>query len=337
MAWGASTTITGPLRITAAVLRAEGNLTLEQNASLEAESFTWSGDLLAGIGQVLSLLVPEVIFEGSAGAERMISSNLKFGGNSTLRAPGIRATFAGSLGSSSGSEALVLTAGPTGNFSFLAPVGAGAGQFENLLVQGGTIAVGAGSFLRAGTVTVDSGIFENYAGNGAVATLSGRAVIFSDNPNHNSPTSFNLGLNGYAPLFDQPARIRILGPGLYEIGNSLPGGNLAAFADQLAEVLSASDLAQFVDQQAYLAAVPVTAFELPRPDLNPLTIRESPVASDGPFHAQSPVSMIDSTPFRSSVSGPAYRAGLGLRAEKSGMLAQPSYSQYSQGFNSWRE
>jgi len=193
---------------------------------------------------------------------------------------------------------------------------------------------------------VDAGSFYNLAGSGALAATTGRVLLFSANPNGNAPTSFNGGVTGLNPLFNQPARIQLgSAPGTYTVGGSLPGGSLAIFAAQLADVLSAQEVFQFSDQQAFLGAVPVTSFQLPTLDLAPLVIRRSSEA----FTAS--VRLREFTPSglgqdlgqnqpRAREKQPTkrvetpFRAGLSPRLPGSTAWAAASYSQYSQGLDS---
>jgi len=326
MEWATPATIVNSLSVTAASLSMGGNL--------------------AGAGRTLTLFTPQVLLTGSEGTERTIAPNLSFGANTTLGAPGLITAFTGSLHGIGGTPQLVLTAGSTGSLSFTAPVGAGAESFANLLVQGGGVLIGPGALLRAGTVTVDAGSFYNLAGSGALAATTGRVLLFSANPNGNAPTSFNGGVTGLNPLFNQPARIQLgSAPGTYTVGGSLPGGSLAIFAAQLADVLSAQEVFQFSDQQAFLGAVPVTSFQLPSLDLAPLVIRRSSEA----FTAS--VRLREFTPSglgqdlgqnqpRAREKQPTkrvetpFRAGLSPRLPGSTAWAAASYSQYSQGLDS---
>jgi len=318
--------------------------TIVNSLSVTAASLSMGANL-AGDGRTLTLFTPQVLLTGSEGTERTIAPNLSFGANTTLGAPGLITAFTGSLNGIGGTPQLVLTAGSTGSLSFTAPVGAGAESFANLLVQGGGVLIGPGALLRAGTVTVDAGVFLNQAGTGSLSATSGRILAFTANPNGNRPTSFNAGVSGLNPIFNQPARIQLgSAPGTYTVGGSLPGGSLAIFAAQLADVLSAQEVFQFSDQQAFLGAVPVTSFQLPSLDLAPLVIRRSSEA----FTAS--VRLREFTPSglgqdlgqnqpRAREKQPTkrvetpFRAGLSPRLPGSPAWAA-SYSQYSQGLDS---
>lgn len=319
--------------------------TIVNSLSVTAASLSMGANL-AGAGRTLTLFTPQVLLTGSEGTERTIAPNLSFGANTTLGAPGLITAFTGSLNGIGGTPQLVLTAGSTGSLSFTAPVGAGAGSFANLLVQGGGVLIGPSAFLRAGTVTVDAGVLVNQAGSGALSSTSGRTLVFSANPNGNRPTSFNVGVSGLNPIFNQPAQIRIgSAPGSYTVGGALPGGSLAVFAAQLADVLPSQEVFQFSDQQAFLGAVPVTSFQLPSLDLAPLVIRRSSEA----FAAS--VGLREFTPpglgqelgrtqhrTREKQSSKRietpFRAGLSPRFPGSTSWAGTSYSQYSQGLDS---
>jgi hypothetical protein len=251
-------------------------LNVANDATLQAGVLNWSGTTMNGVTHTLRFNVPKIALSAPAGSDILLKPNLIFSQNTTLTASGLNPIFSASLGSLAGLEKLVITTGTTGNLSFLAPVGQGARVFGDLLVQGNRVLVGSGVSLRAGGVTVDAGVFENLAGSGALVSTSGRTLLFSRNPNYNFPTSYNVGLAGLNPVFNHPAQIQIgSAPGTYTVGGSLPNGSLAVYSAQLADVLPAADLFQITDQQAYLAAVPITGITLPRTFLGEVLIARS--------------------------------------------------------------
>jgi hypothetical protein len=251
-------------------------LNVANDATLQAGVLNWSGTTMNGVTHTLRFNVPKIALSAPAGSDILLKPNLIFSQNTTLTASGLNPIFSASLGSLAGLEKLVITTGTTGNLSFLAPVGQGARVFGDLLVQGNRVLVGSGVSLRAGGVTVDAGVFENLAGSGALVSTSGRTLLFSRNPNYNFPTSYNVGLAGLNPVFNHPAQIQIgSAPGTYTVGGSLPNGSLAGYSAQLADVLPAADLFQITDQQAYLAAVPITGITLPRTFLGEVLIARS--------------------------------------------------------------
>jgi len=168
----------------------------------------------------------------------------------------------------------VITAGTAGDITFAKSVGA-AVSFGNILVQGQEVELGAGASIRGRSVTVDAGSFLNRAGGSAVVSTAGRTLLFSQNPNDNFPTSYNVGLTGLNPVFNQAPQIQITSAGAFTVGNSLPGGSLAVYQAQLADVLPVADLFQITDQQAFLAAVPITGITLPRLFVGEVAINRS--------------------------------------------------------------
>jgi hypothetical protein len=316
------------------------------DSNLRAEVFQWSGTTMNGVNRTLTLGVPEVGLSASLGSDILLRPNLVFSRDTTLSADGLNPVFSGSVGSLTGVEKLVVSSGELGNLSFLAPVGQGARAFGNLLVQGNRILLGPNGFLRAGIVTVDAGAFLNQAGSGALSATSGRVLLFSSNPNQNNPTSFNAGIAGVNPIFNQRAQVELgLASGTYSVGNNLPGGSLAVYDASLAAVLAPSDILQFADQQAYLAAVPVTAFQLPTPNLGSRLIRISesvrttkirvrePYPSEGNEGSRQPISQKGKSVKTAQVGDPA-RAKTKLYSAMACTQSGESYSQYSQGFNS---
>jgi hypothetical protein len=320
------------------------NVTVDSN--LRAEVFEWSGTTMNGVNRTLTLGAPEVGLSASLGSDILLRPNLIFSRDTTLSADGLNSIFSGSVGSLTGAEKLVVTSGASGNLSFLAPVGQGARAFGNLLAQGNRVLLGPNGFLRAGIVTVDAGAFFNQAGPGALSATSGRVLLFSSNPNQNNPTSFNAGISGVNPIFNQRAQVQLgLASGTYSVGNNVPGGSLAVFDASLAAVLPAPDIAQFADQQAYLAAVPVTAFQLPTPNLSSRLIRISesvrttkirvrePYPYEGNEGSRQPISQKGKSVKTAQVGDPA-RAKTKLYSAMACTQSGESYSQYSQGFNS---
>ena len=320
------------------------------DAILQAGILTWSGTTMNGSNRTLTLSVPEIGLNAAADSNIFIGPNLIFSQNTTLTADGLNPVFLASLGGLAGVEKFVVTSGTTGNLSFLAPVGQGARVFGDLLIQGNRVLIGSGVSLRAGGVTVDAGVFENQAGSGALVSTSGRTLLFSRNPNYNSPTSYNVGLAGLNPVFNQPAQIQIgSAPGTYTVGGSLPNGSLAVYSAQLADVLPAADLFQITDQQAYLAAVPITGITLPRPYFGEVLIArsgESGVSDIRTANQSTPPSNSD-LGNKAKQTKPLTRLPINIdtrRGEASSSKeisknqvrakGELSYSQYSQSFNS---
>jgi filamentous hemagglutinin family protein len=320
------------------------------DATLQAGILTWSGTTMNGSSRTLTLSVPEIGLNAAADSNIFIGPNLIFSQNTTLTADGLNPVFLASLGGLAGVEKFVVTSGTTGNLSFLAPVGQGARVFGDLLIQGNRVLVGSGVSVRAGGVTVDAGVFENQAGSGALVSTSGRTLLFSRNPNYNSPTSYNVGLAGLNPVFNQPAQIQIgSAPGTYTVGGSLPSGSLAVYSAQLADVLPAADLFQITDQQAYLAAVPITGITLPRPYFGEVLIARSGESgvSDIRTANQSTLPSNGDLGSKAKQTKPLTRLPISIdtrRAEASSSKeisknqvrakGELSYSQYSQSFNS---
>ena len=196
---------------------------------------------------------------------------------------------------------------------------------------------------------MDAGSFLNRAGGSAVVSTAGRTLLFSRNPNDNFPTSYNVGLTGLNPIFNQAPQIQITGAGAFTVGNSLPGGSLAVYQAQLADVLAVADLFQITDQQAFLAAVPITGITLPRLFVGEVAINRSQAGG------VSELKSMNSQKYDSD-------SGLGIKAKegkpvtrlpksletRKGEATGPrevsqkigsekgelSYSQYSQGFDS---
>ena len=155
---------------------------------------------------------------------------------------------------------------------------------------------------------------------------------------------------GLNPVFNQPAQIQIgSAPGTYTVGGSLPNGSLAVYSAQLADVLPAADLFQITDQQAYLAAVPITGITLPRPYFGEVLIDrsgESGVSDIRTANQSLPPSNGD-LGSKAKQTKPLTRLPIRIdtrRAEASSSKeisknqvrakGELSYSQYSQSFNS---
>jgi hypothetical protein len=320
------------------------------DATLQAGILTWSGTTMNGSSRTLTLSVPEIGLNAAADSNIFIGPNLIFSQNTTLTADGLNPVFLASLGGLAGVEKFVVTSGTTGNLSFLAPVGQGARVFGDLLIQGNRVLVGSGVSVRAGGVTVDAGVFENQAGSGALVSTSGRTLLFSRNPNYNSPTSYNVGLAGLNPVFNQPAQIQIgSAPGTYTVGGSLPNGSLAVYSAQLADVLPAADLFQITDQQAFLAAVPITGITLPRPYFGEVliarsgesgvsdirTANQSPPPSNGDLGSKAKQTKpLTRLPIRIDTRRGEASSSKEISKNQVRVKGELSYSQYSQSFNS---
>lgn len=326
------------------------NLNVITDATLRAGSLAWSGTTMNGASRALTFNVPRIELNATTGSDIRLNPNLIFAQNTTWSADGRNPIFLGSIGSSTGAEKLVVTSGATGNLSFLDSVGQGARVFGDLLVQGNRVRVASGVSLRAGRVTVDAGAFDNQAGSGALVSTSGRTLLFSRNPNNNFPTSYNVGLAGLNPVFNQPAQIQIgSAPGTYTVGGSLPNGSLALYSAQLADVLPVADLFQITDQLAYLAAVPITGITLPRLFVGEVAINRSQVGGVAELQTMNTPKYQSNS--RLGIKGdkgkPVTRLPSLLNSRKGeptglrevsqkigGEKGELSYSQYSQGFDS---
>jgi filamentous hemagglutinin family protein len=248
------------------------NLALTTPATLTAGIIQISG--LTITGSDFTLNAPEVDLTATVGADVTISSNLLFPQSTSLSGVGRNLNFTGTLNSSGGQRNLVITAGTGGDITFAKSVGAVV-SFGNILVQGQEVGLGTGASIRGRSVTVNAGSFLNRAGGSVLVSTAGRTLVFSANPNDNYPTTFNGGISGLVPVFNQAPQIQITGAGAFTVGNSLPGGSLAVYKAQLADVLPVADLFQITDQQAYLAAVPITGITLPRLFVGELVINRS--------------------------------------------------------------
>jgi len=270
---------------TSGVINLNGNLNAGSNTVILGSSLALStpATLAAGIIQISGLSItgsdftlnaPEVDVTATVGTDVTISSNLLFPQSTSLSGVGRNMNFTGTLNSSGGQRDLVITAGKGGDITFVKGVGA-VDSFGNILVQGQDVRLGAGASIRGRSVTVDAGNFLNLAGGSALVSTAGRTLVFSANPNGNYPTTFNGGISGLVPVFNQAPEIRITGAGVFTVGNSLPGGSLAVYQAQLADVLPVADLFQITDQQAFLAAVPITGITLPQLFVGEVVINRS--------------------------------------------------------------
>jgi hypothetical protein len=260
------------------------NLALTTPATLTAGIIQISG--LSITGGDFTLNAPEVDVTATVGTDVTISSNLLFPQNTSLSGVGRNMNFAGTLNSSGGQRNLVITAGKAGDITFVKGVGAVV-SFGNILVQGQGVGLGAGASIRGRSVTVDAVSFLNRAGGSALISTTGRTLVFSANPNGNYPTTFNGGVTGLAPIFNEASQIQITGAGAFTVGNSVPGGSLAVYQAQLADVLPLADLFQITDQQAYLAAVPITGITLPRLYLGEVVVNRAHDGSVSEFKNKS--------------------------------------------------
>jgi filamentous hemagglutinin family protein len=324
------------------------NLALTTPATLTAGIIQISG--LSITGGDFTLNAPEVDVTATVGTDVTISSNLLFPQNTSLSGVGRNMNFAGTLNSSGGQRNLVITAGKAGDITFVKGVGAVV-SFGNILVQGQDVGLGAGASIRGRSVTVDAVSFLNRAGGSALISTTGRTLVFSANPNGNYPTTFNGGVTGLAPIFNEASQIQITGAGAFTVGNSLPGGSLALYQDQLADVLPLADLFQITDQQAYLAAVPITGITLPRLYLGEVVVNRAHDGSVSEFKNKSsqkhasdsglgikgkegkPVTRLPKSleTRREDVPVPSQRGVTQKIGSGKGGL---SYSQYSQSFDS---
>jgi hypothetical protein len=107
--------------------------------------------------------------------------------------------------------------------------------------------------------------FNNTFGSTAINLLGGRGLVYSTNPDNNTPNSANGGLNGFGAAYLVPTPKVDFGPvGTYTIKNAPAGGNLMAYSGPLpVSQLDSATLNQIVQTDAYLAAVPLTGANLP--------------------------------------------------------------------------
>jgi hypothetical protein len=322
------------------------NLDLSTPATLTAGIIQISG--LSITGSDFTLNAPEVDVTATVGTDVTISSNLLFPQSTSLSGVGRNMNFTGTLNSSGGQRDLVITAGQGGDITFVKGVGAVV-SFGNILVQGQDVGLGAGASIRGRSVTVDAVSFLNRAGGSALISTTGRTLVFSANPNDNYPTTFNGGISGLVPVFNQAPQIQITGAGAFTVGNSLPGGSLALYQDQLADVLPLADLFQITDQQAYLAAVPITGITLPRLYLGEVVVNRAHDGSVSEFKNKSSQKHASDSGLgiKGKKGKPVTRLPKSLETRREDVPIQRgvtqkigsgkgglSYSQYSQSFDS---
>ncbi|NBT24376.1 hypothetical protein EBT11_07010 [bacterium] len=159
----------------------------------------------------------------------------------------------------------------------------------------------------------------------------------------------NGGIRGLVPVFNQPSQIQITGAGAFTVGNSLPGGSLAVYQAQLADVLPVADLFQITDQQAYLAAVPMPGVTLPRPYFGEVliarsgesgvsdmkTVNQSNPQSSGDFGGKAKQTKpLTRLPTSVDIRRNDATSIKGVSKNENHVKGQLSYSQYSQSFNS---
>jgi hypothetical protein len=248
------------------------SLALSTSATLTAGMIQISGASITGSD--LTFNTPRIDLTAPIGTSVTISSNLLFPQNASLYGTGRNLSFTGTLNSSGGERNLVITAGTAGDITFARSFGAGV-SFGDILVQGQDVGIGSGASIRGRSVTLDADSFVNRSGASALISTEGRTLVFSANPNSNDPRTFNGGVTGLVPNFNQTSQIQITGAGDFTVGNSLPGGSLAVYQAQLADVLPSADLFQITDLQAFLAAVPITGITLPRPYFGEVLIARS--------------------------------------------------------------
>jgi hypothetical protein len=108
--------------------------------------------------------------------------------------------------------------------------------------------------------------FNNTFGSTAINLLGGRGLVYSTNPDNNTPNSANGGLNGFGAAYLVPSP-DVLFPtvGTYAILNAPAGGaNLMAYRGPLpVSQLDSVTVNQIVQTDAYLAALPLTGASLP--------------------------------------------------------------------------
>ena len=322
------------------------NLALSTPATLTAGIIQISGTSITG--SAFTFNAPEIDMTAPMGTDVTISSNLLFAQNASLSGVGRNLNFTGTLNSFGGQRNLVITAGTAADITFARSLGA-AVSFGNILVQGQDVGLGAGASIRGRSVTVDAGNFINLAGGSALVSTAGRTLVFSANPNGNYPTTFNGGISGLVPVFNQAPQIQITGAGAFTVGNSLPGGSLALYQDQLADVLPLADLFQITDQQAYLAAVPITGITLPRLYLGEVVVNRAHDGSVSEFKNKSSQKHASDSGLgiKGKEGKPVTRLPKSLETRREDVPIQRgvtqkigsgkgglSYSQYSQSFDS---
>jgi hypothetical protein len=196
---------------------------------------------------------------------------------------------------------------------------------------------------------LDTDSFVNRSGASALISTEGRTLVFSANPNSNDPRTFNGGVTGLVPNFNQTSQIQITGAGDFTVGNSLPGGSLAVYQAQLADVLPSADLFQITDLQAFLAAVPITGIALPRPYFGEVLIARSGESGISEIRTSNQSNTPSNGDLGSKGKQPKPLTRLPIRigtrtgeASSSKEISRKqvpakgelSYSQYSQSFNS---
>jgi hypothetical protein len=123
------------------------------------------------------------------------------------------------------------------------------------------------SQLTATKITAYAGQnFNNTFGSTAINLLGGRGLVYSTNPDDNTPNTANGGLTGFGAAYLVPTPdFDFTGVGTYTIANAPAGNaNLMAYSDPIpVSQLDSVTLNQIVQTDAYLAAVPLTGASLP--------------------------------------------------------------------------
>jgi len=115
------------------------------------------------------------------------------------------------------------------------------------------------------TVIADQN-FNNTFGSTALNLLDGRGLVYSTNPDDNTPTSVDGGLIGFEAAYHVPSPDVLYSEvGIYAIENEPSGtANLMAYSDNTSvSKQDAVTVRKIVQSQAYLAAVPLTGASLP--------------------------------------------------------------------------
>ena len=108
--------------------------------------------------------------------------------------------------------------------------------------------------------------FNNTFGSTAINLQGGRGLVYSTDPDNNTPNSANGGLTGFGAAYLVPTPDVVFGAvGTYTIENAPAGSaNLMAYSGPLpASQLDSANLNEIVLTDAYLAAVPLTGASLP--------------------------------------------------------------------------
>jgi hypothetical protein len=108
--------------------------------------------------------------------------------------------------------------------------------------------------------------FNNTFGSTALNLQGGRGLVYSTNPDDNTPNSPNGGLIGFGAAYLVPTPdVLFGGVGQYEIANPPSGNaNLMAYSDNTSiSKQDAVTVSEIVQSQAYLANVPLTGASLP--------------------------------------------------------------------------